>query len=318
MPPLPPDAAAEAGRDGAPGAVPALTPAYDVERELGRGGMAIVYLARDAKHGRQVAVKVLVRGDIDVAGADRFLFEIGLTARLSHPHIVPLLDSGSAAGKLFYVMPFVDGGTLRERIERGPLDPPEALKIAGEVADALAYAHAHGVLHRDVKPENIMLSGRNAVVADFGIARALQTAGDDDARATHAGILIGTPAYMSPEQAAGQTDVDERSDVYSLGAVVYEMLTGQPPFSGGSAGVIIGKRFTEPPPSPRARRADVPEALDALVRRAMARDRADRYASAAELGDAIARVGRALDGAGGVRSPCRRPPSHPPSRSCRS
>ena len=189
----------------------------------------------------------------------------------------------------------MDGGTLRERIERGPMDPSDALKVAGEVADALAYAHAHGVLHRDVKPENIMISGRNAVVADFGIARALQTAGDEDARTTQVGLLVGTPAYMSPEQAAGDGGVDERSDVYSLGAVIYEMLTGEPPFSGASAGIIIGKRFAEPPPSPRAKRADLHAAVDAIVLRAMARDPAERYASAAELGDAIARVGRALD-----------------------
>lgn len=273
---------------------PSLAPSYDVVRELGRGGMATVYLARETKHGRQVAVKVLDRDDLAESGTSRFLFEIHLTARLSHPHIVPLLDSGSVDGRPYYVMPFVDGGTLRVRTQRGPLDAAEALKLAGEIADALAYAHAQGVLHRDVKPENIILSGRSAVVTDFGLARALEAVGAHETR-TDLSIAVGTPAYMSPEQAAGEVDVDERSDVYSLGAVIYEMLTGDAPFTGDTPLAVISARFTEPPPSPRARRAELHESVDALVRRAMAFEPADRYASAAEFGDAIERVARAAD-----------------------
>jgi len=292
---LPPSDEPDAGR-----AAPALSPQYTVERELGRGGMATVYLARDTKHGRRVAVKVLEFVGLDDEGAGRFLVEIGLTARLSHPHIVPLLDSGNAGGRPFFVMPFVDGGTLRARTERGPLGTAETLKIAGEVADALAYAHAQGVLHRDVKPENIMMSGRNAVVADFGIARALQAADDQDASFTFTGLAVGTPTYMSPEQAAGDPGVDERSDVYSLGAVLYEMLTGDVPFAGESVQASIGRRFVEPPPSARAANHDVPEAVDAVVRQAMALDPAERFASAAEFGDALARAGRAVGTAGSV------------------
>ncbi len=273
---------------------PSLAPLYELLRVLGQGGMATVYLARESKHGRQVAVKVLDRNDLDDTESARFLLEIHLTARLSHPHIVPLLDSGRAEGRPFYVMPFVDGGTLRVRTEAGPLDAVEAIKLAGEVADALAYAHAQGVLHRDVKPENIILSGRSAVVTDFGLAQALQAVDDVEGRPADAIVGLGTPAYMSPEQAAGGDEIDERSDVYSLGAVLYEMLTGEPPFTGATPLAIIAKRFTEPPPSPKAKRADVHEALDALVVRALAFEPAERYASAAELGDAMERVGRVV------------------------
>ena len=273
----------------------ALAPLYEVQKVLGRGGMATVYLARETKHGRQVAVKVLDDDSFDDAGTERFLFEIHLTAHLSHPHIVPLLDSGNAGGKPFYVMPFVGGGTLRVRIDDGPLDAGQVLKLAGEVSDALAYAHAQGILHRDVKPENIMMSGRSAVVTDFGIARALRAVGEADAHALEAGIAMGTPAYMSPEQAAGDDDLDERSDVYSLGVVMYEMLTGAPPFVGNTVFALMAKRFVEPPPSPRAKRVDLSQEVDALVMRAMAVTPTDRYASAAEFCDAIARVRVALD-----------------------
>ncbi len=273
---------------------PSLAPLYELLHVLGRGGMATVYLARESKHGRQVAVKVLDRDTLDDVESERFLLEIHLTARLSHPHIVPLLDSGKAEGRPYYVMPFVDGGTLRVRTEAGPLDAAEAIKLAGEVADALAYAHAQGVLHRDVKPENIILSGRSAVVTDFGLARALQAVDEVDGRPADMVAGLGTPAYMSPEQAAGGSEIDERSDVYSLGAVLYEMLTGEPPFTGATPLAVIAKRFTEPPPSPRSKRAEVDEALDALVRRALAFEPTERYASAAELGDAIERVGRAV------------------------
>ncbi len=273
----------------------ALAPLYEVQRVLGRGGMATVYLARETKHGRPVAVKVLDADSFDDAGTERFLFEIHLTAHLSHPHIVPLLDSGNAGGKPFYVMPFVSGGTLRVCIDGGPLDTNQVLKIAGEVSDALAYAHAQGILHRDVKPENIMMSGRSAVVTDFGIARALRAIDEPDAHSLDVGTAMGTPAYMSPEQAAGEQDLDERSDVYSLGAVMYEMLTGAPPFVGDTVLALMAKRFVEPPPSPRAKRADLCEAVDVLVMRAMAVTPTDRYASAAEFCDAIARVRVALE-----------------------
>ena len=237
----------------------ALADRYAIERELGHGGMATVYLARDLKHDRNVALKVL-RPEVGAAlGASRFLLEIKTTANLRHPHIVPLYDSGevqlapettgdSPQTLLYYVMPLVEGESLRERIDRDkqlPID--EALRIAGEVADALSYAHARGVVHRDIKPENIMLEGGHAVVADFGIARALTAAGGE--RLTETGMSVGTPMYMSPEQAAGDHDIDGRSDLYSLACVLYEMLGGQPPFTGTSAATITRQHMiAEPPP----------------------------------------------------------------------
>src|SRR5689334_25189836 len=209
----------------------ALADRYRIERELGAGGMATVYLAEDLKHRRRVAIKVL-RPELGAAvGAERFLREIETTANLRHPHILPLYDSGSAGGLLYYVMPLVEGESLRDRLAREkqlPID--DALRIAREVADALSYAHARGVIHRDIKPENILLEGGHAVVADFGIARAVSTAGAD--RLTETGMAIGTPMYMSPEQAAGDPDLDGRSDLYSLGCVLYEMLGVQAPFTG--------------------------------------------------------------------------------------
>src|SRR5512144_2364911 len=224
----------------------ALADRYRVERELGAGGMATVYLAHDLRHDRDVAIKVL-HPDLGAAlGSDRFLAEIRTTARLQHPHILPLLDSGAADGLLYYVMPLVTGETLRARLHRELQLPVEdAIRIAREVADALGYAHSLGVIHRDVKPENILLQNGHATVADFGIALAVQSAGG--ARLTQTGLSLGTPQYMSPEQATGERIIDARSDIYALGAVVYEMLTGDPPFTGSGVQAIVAKVLTERP-----------------------------------------------------------------------
>ncbi|HJU66128.1 MAG TPA: serine/threonine-protein kinase, partial [Gemmatimonadaceae bacterium] len=205
-----------------------LADRYTVERQIGGGGMAVVYLARDLRYERRVALKVLAPELAEALGPGRFLREIEIAARLSHPRIVPLLDSGTVDGLLFYVMPFVEGDSLRQRLDREkqlPVD--DAVEIARQVAAALAFAHGHGIVHRDIKPENILLSGGEALVADFGIARAVTVAGGS--RLTASGIALGTPTYMSPEQASGVPDVDARSDVYSLACVLYEMLTGEPP-----------------------------------------------------------------------------------------
>ncbi len=264
----------------------ALGHRYTIERELGRGGMATVYLAADLKHHRRVAIKVLKPELAAALGPDRFLREIETAARLNHPHILPLHDSGQAGGSLYYVMPYIEGESLRDRLEReGPLPVEDALRITREVAGALSYAHSHDVVHRDIKPENILLSGGEAVVADFGIARAItQAAGS---KLTETGIPIGTPAYMSPEQASGGGPIDGRSDVYSLACVLYEMLVGEPPYTGPSAQVVIAKRFTDPVPSVRRLRETVPPALDATVSRALAKEPADRFVSAARFADAL-------------------------------
>ncbi|MGH7644847.1 MAG: serine/threonine-protein kinase, partial [Gemmatimonadales bacterium] len=232
---------------------------YAVERELGAGGMATVYLARDTRHGRAVAIKVLRPELAAVLGGDRFLREIEIAAQLNHPHILPLYDSGQADGLLFYVMPYVEGESLRKRIttERQlPLD--EALGIARQVAGALAYAHRHDVVHRDIKPENILLHEGEALVADFGIAIAIRAAGGE--RLTETGLSLGTPHYMSPEQATGERQVDARSDVYSLGCVLYEMLAGQPPHTGPTAQAIVAQLLTTRAPDVRALRDAVPPA----------------------------------------------------------
>ncbi len=265
----------------------ALADRYRVEPELGRGGMATVYPAYDLKHERRVALKVLDSAFASSLFAERFLAEIKTTARLQHPHILPLYDSGEAAGQLFYVMPLIDGLTLRERIQRDtqmPLD--EATRLVLEVAEALAYAHAQGVVHRDIKPENILIAGGHALVLDFGIARAVTMAGGE--HMTEAGMAIGTAAYMSPEQALGADAIDGRSDIYSLGCVLYEMLAGDPPFKGGSVQAVIGRRFLHTAPSVAAKRATVPYRIDVVIRTAMARDPRDRYESAARFADALA------------------------------
>ncbi|MDH3456222.1 MAG: serine/threonine protein kinase, partial [Gemmatimonadota bacterium] len=209
----------------------ALGDRYPLVRELGRGGAAVVYLADDRKHHRQVAIKVLRPELAATLGTDRFLREIEIAAQLSHPHILPLYDSGEAEGLLYYVMPYVTGESLRERIARtGRLELAEAVHITTEVADALTYAHGRGVVHRDIKPENILLESGHALVTDFGIARAVSKAGEE--RVTSPGIVVGTPIYMSPEQAEGNGETDQRTDVYALGCVLYEMIAGEPPFTG--------------------------------------------------------------------------------------
>jgi len=257
---------------------------YALERPLGAGGMATVYLARDIRHDRRVAVKVL-RPEVSAEiGAERFLREIKMAAGLTHPHILTVYDSGQAGDLLFYVMPSMEGASLRDRLDKEKQLPLEvALKIAREVASALDYAHRHNVIHRDIKPENILLHDGSAMVADFGIGKAL-TAGSGSI--TKTGIAIGTPSYMSPEQASGESEVDGRSDLYSLGCVLYEMLTGEPPFTGPTAQSIIAKRFMSPIPHVRATR-DVPEPVDALVTRSLARTPVDRPASAGALAEAI-------------------------------
>lgn len=261
--------------------VAALADRYVIMRELGAGGMATVYLAQDLKHGRDVAIKVL-RPELGAAlGAERFLREIATTANLRHPNILPLFDSGAAGGQLFYVMPFIEGETLRDRMEREkqlPLD--DALQIAREVAEALGYAHARGVVHRDVKPENVLLESGHAVVADFGIARAVDAASGP--QLTETGLAIGTPAYMSPEQAVAEV-VDARSDLYSLGAVLYEMLAGEPPYTGPTAQAVFAKRLMDPVPRVTTLRETVPPHVEHLLQRALAKSPADRMSTAAEF-----------------------------------
>ncbi|MBC7894012.1 MAG: serine/threonine-protein kinase [Cytophagaceae bacterium] len=265
---------------------------YPIERELGQGGMATVYLAEDVRHRRKVALKVLHPELSAVLGPERFLKEIELTASLQHPHILPLFDSGSAEGQLYYVMPFVEGETLRARLEREtqlPID--DALRIAREVADALHYAHARGVIHRDIKPENILLQGGHALVADFGIALAVQQAGAQ--RMTQTGLSLGTPQYMAPEQAMGEKGVDARTDVYALGCVVYEMLVGNPPHVGSTPQAIIAKVITEKPASIVVQRDRVPLHVEDAVLRALEKLPADRFGTAAEFLVALAEPGSA-------------------------
>jgi len=262
----------------------ALAGRYEIERELGQGGMATVYLGRDLKHRRPVALKVLKPAVGSSLGADRFLREIELAAGLQHPNIVTVFDSGVADGALWFTMPFIEGETLRARLERERQLPlADALRIATEAARALEFAHRHGVLHRDVKPENLLLTtDGSTLVADFGVARAWEDTGG----LTETGVVVGTPAYMSPEQAAGETALDARSDVYSLGCVLYEMLAGEMPFTGSNPQSLLAKRLSEPVPSLRTMR-DVPEAVERVVMRSLARAPADRYASAAELVQAL-------------------------------
>ncbi len=260
---------------------------YDVERELGRGGMATVYLARDVRHDRRVAIKVLRPELAAVLGTQRFLQEIRVAAQLTHPHIVALYDSGEADGILYYVMPNLEGETLRARIERErQLAVHHAVEIVRRVASALDYAHRRGVVHRDIKPENILLHDDQPMVLDFGIALALTQAGGD--RLTEPGLSVGTPAYMSPEQAVGDRDVDARSDVYSLGCVAYEMLSGEPPFTAANVQALIAKIVMDPPSRLARLRPDVPEHIDQAVHRAIAKAPADRFASAAEFAAALA------------------------------
>ena len=287
----------------------ALGDRYRIERELGQGGMATVYLAEDLKHRRRVAIKVLHPELSAVIGGDRFLAEIRVTANLQHPHILGLIDSGEADGLLYYVMPFVAGESLRNRITRDKQLPvEEAVRLAREVASALDYAHRQGVVHRDIKPENVLLQDGNALVADFGIALAVQQAGGS--RMTQTGMSLGTPAYMSPEQAMGERDIGARSDVYALGAMTYEMLTGEPPFTGPNSQAIVAKVLTETPPPVRPRRPTVNAVVEHAVMTALQKLPADRFATAKEFADA-------LDGRGGKYATTVVTPASRPSRLAR-
>lgn len=299
-----------------------LADRYRIERELGHGGMATVFLAHDLKNDRLVALKVLRPDLAHVLGAERFLREIRLCSRLQHPHIVVVHESGDADGQLWFTMPYVEGETLRSRLLReGQLSVGDALRITVEVADALHYAHQRGVIHRDIKPENILLSGSptrdrglpggyHALVADFGIARALP--GESDEQLTESGFSLGTPQYMSPEQAAAQRDIDPRTDIYSLGCVLYEMLTGEPPYTGPNPQAVLAKRLSEPVPHLRTSR-DVPLALERAVTRALARSPADRFPTAAEFAGAL-QLDRLGDGAASTDTLARPRPRRPIAR----
>jgi len=264
----------------------ALADRYAVQEELGRGGMATVYLAEDLKHHRQVAIKVL-HPDLGASlAADRFLREIRIAAQLNHPHILALLDSGEADGFLYYVMPVVEGESLGDRLRREThLTVEEAVRLTREIADALGAAHEMGVVHRDLKPENVLLSGEHAILADFGIARAVSAGGGD--KLTETGLAVGTPSYMAPEQASGSEKIDARTDVYALGCVLYEMLAGEPPFTGPTPMAVLARHSLERVPSIRVVRQTVPAALEAVIEKAMAKVPVDRYASAAEMATAL-------------------------------
>ncbi len=264
----------------------ALADRYEVQRELGRGGMAAVYLARDLRHERRVALKVMHPEIAASLGAERFLTEIRISANLTHPNILPLHESGKADGHLFFVMPYLADGSLRTRLERDrQLSLKEAIRITRQVADALEYAHAHGVVHRDIKPENILFESGHAIVADFGIARAIRAA--DEARLTETGLVFGSPMYMSPEQAEGSGNVDARTDIYSLGCVLYEMVAGEPPYTGTSPSMIIARKMMGSAPPLSVTRDSVPEALERVMRKAIAKSPVDRFQSAHEFGDAL-------------------------------
>src|SRR5512143_3798442 len=298
---VPVDAAARRGGAGSPTVTDvaerlssALADRYRIERELGAGGMATVYLAQDLRHDRKVAIKVLRPELAAVIGAERFLSEIKTTANLQHPHILPLHDSGRTGGKadgrsddfLYYVMPYVEGETLRDKLNRETqLGIHEAVRIATEVASALDYAHRHGVIHRDIKPENILLHDGRALVADFGIALAASKAGGT--RMTETGMSLGTPAYMSPEQAMGQRDITAQADIYALGCVLYEMLVGELPFEGANAQAIIARVMTEEPRSLVLQRRSVPHHVEAAVMTALSKLPADRFGSAAQFAAAL-------------------------------
>ncbi|HSE52200.1 MAG TPA: serine/threonine-protein kinase, partial [Gemmatimonadales bacterium] len=268
----------------------ALGDRYQIERQIGEGGMATVYLARDLKHGRRVAIKVLRPELAARLGSERFLHEIKVTAGLQHPNILPLYDSGATDEFLYYVMPYVDGESLRTKMRHdGQLSVEDTVAISRSVAAALDYAHEHGIVHRDIKPENVLLQRGQALVADFGIALAVSAAGGE--RLTQAGISVGTPDYMSPEQAAGDRTVDARSDIYSLGAVTYEMLTGDPPHPANTVQGVIGKILHEKP-SPISQSRDlVPANVTAAVHRAIAKSPADRFTRASQFADALSNPG---------------------------
>jgi eukaryotic-like serine/threonine-protein kinase len=280
---------------------------FDIERELGRGGTGVVFLAEDRKHGRRVALKLLRPELAESLGRERFLREIRISAQLHHPNILTLIDSGETRGYLYYVMPHVEGESLRERIARErqlPID--EAVRITRELADALEYAHGRDVVHRDVKPENILLVEGHPVITDFGVARALREAGGG--RLTETGLSVGTPVYMSPEQATGDGVVDARADVYALACVLYEMLAGAPPFTGVSPQAILARKLLEPVPSLRVVRDTVPPGMEAAILRGLARAPADRFRSAREFAEALT----AEPGAPPPRAPGAPPPPRAP------
>ena len=294
----------------------ALAEHYAIEREIGAGGMATVYLARDLKHDRNVALKVLRPELAAVLGIERFLSEIRVTARLQHPHILPLFDSGQAGGLIYYVMPHVAGESLRHRLEREKHLPiEEAVGLASGVASALDYAHRHGVIHRDIKPENILFQDGQAVVADFGIALALSAAAGS--RLTETGLSLGTPQYMSPEQATGDRLIDARSDIYSLAAVLYEMLAGEPPHTGPTVQSVIAKVVTDRPRPLRQLRESVPPHVEAAVLKALAKLPADRFQTAAQFVDALARPGWSGVSAAAASDSSAAPPGRPGRRALR-
>ncbi len=264
----------------------ALAGRYAVEVELGHGGMAVVFLAQDSKHHRAVAIKVLRPELVAALGPERFLREIAIAARLTHPRILPLYDSGEADGFLYYVTPYIEGESLRDRLARERQLPIEdAVAITRQVVSALSHAHSHDVVHRDIKPENILLQGEEVMVADFGIARAITAAGGE--KLTETGIAVGTPAYMSPEQAMAEPTLDGRSDVYSLGCVLYEMLAGEPPYTGPTAGAILARRLTDPVPPLHTVRETVPAKVERAIEKALAKVPADRFATATQFAEAL-------------------------------
>ena len=284
----------------------ALTDRYTIERELGSGGMAVVYLARDQRLGRSVALKVLRPELAASLGAQRFLREIEIAAQLTHPGILALHDRGEADGLLFYTMPYVEGETLRDLLRREKQLPMEdALQIADEVADALGHAHSLGIVHRDIKPENILFQGGHAVVSDFGIARAITAAGGE--ALTQTGIAIGTPLYMSPEQGSGTGDIDSRSDIYSLGCVLYEMIGGEPPYTGPTTQAIIARHSMEQIPTLSIIRPATPPGVERAIAKTLAKNPADRFRTAEQLRDALKapEVGTVVRRPGGRRG--RRP-----------
>ena len=286
----------------------ALKGRYRIDRELGEGGMATVYLADDLRHERKVALKVLKPELAAVVGAERFLAEIKTTANLQHPNILPLHDSGEADGFLFYVMPYVEGDTLKDRLDRvHQLPVNDAVAIAKDIAEALQAAHEQGVIHRDIKPGNILISRGKPLISDFGIALALSSAGAGE-RLTETGLSLGTPYYMSPEQATGDQTVGPSTDTYALGCVLYEMLVGDPPYPGSTAQAVLGKIITGKPVSAREERSAVPVNVDAAIMKALEKLPADRFASAQEfaraLGDEHFRYGELLtEGASAAAGP---------------
>jgi serine/threonine-protein kinase len=289
----------------------ALAGRYTIDREIGAGGMATVYLATDAKHGRKVALKVLKPELAAVLGPDRFPREIRIVAQFHHPHILSLYDSGESAGFLYYVMPLVEGESLRQRMRRERQMPiGDAVRILREIVDALAYAHQHGIVHRDIKPDNVMLEGRHAVVTDFGVAKAVTAAGGE--KLTTVGVAVGTPTYMAPEQAMGQINVDHRSDLYAVGVLGYEMLTGKPPFDGPTAQAVLSAHVLEEPPHLKDLRPAVPPVLADALRRCLAKDPADRWQSAEELLAQLEMVGTTPSG--GVTPTDTRPVTPTPAR----